>query len=155
MKSCLPLLTLLLTGAACCTPAWSQTIYRCGAVYSQQPCPDAITLDASDTRTPAQKAQADAATAGAVKMAAQMEKDRLAREKIQLAKSPKKRAPRVKTAKTESSTAAPKASAHKKKEPEHFTAAVPAEKKDKKVGKKSSNQAPVAVADKTDQLVKP
>ena len=154
MKPCLPLLTLLLTGAACCTSAWSQTIYRCGAVYSQQPCPDAITLDASDTRTPAQKAQTDAATAGAAKMAAQMEKDRLGREKILLAKSAKKPAPRVKLATTGSSTAAPKTRAQKKKQPEYFTA-VAAEKKDKKVGKKSGEQAPVTVADKTDQIVKP
>ena len=155
MKPCWPLLTLLLTGATGCTPAWSQTIYKCGAVYSQQPCPDAIAVDVSDTRTPAQKAQTDAATAGAAKMAAQMEKDRLAREKIQVEKSPKKHTPRVKTAKTGSSTAAPKASAHKKKEPEYFTAAVAAEKKDRKVDKKSGDQAPVAVADKTDQPVKP
>ena len=155
MKPCLPLLALLLAGAACWTPAWSQTIYKCGAVYSQQPCPDAITLDASDTRTPAQKAQTDAATAAAAKMAGQMEKDRLAREKIQVAQSPKKTSPRVKTVKTGSSASAPKSSAHKKEPPEYFTATVAAEKKEKKVGKKSGDTTPVARADKSDQIAKP
>jgi hypothetical protein len=151
----LPLLVLVLTGAACCTSSLSQTIYRCGTVYSQQPCPDAITLDASDTRTPAQKAQTDAATAGAAKMAAQMEKERLAREKIQPAKPSKKPSPSVKTAKTGSSTTAPKAGARKKKEPEYFTAAIAAEKKDKKVDKKSVDKGQVAVAEKAGQVLKP
>ena len=154
MKPCLHVLALVLTGAACCTPASSQTIYRCGAAYSQQPCPDATTLDVSDPRTPAQKAQTDAATAGAAKMAAQMEKDRLQREKSLLAKSPKKPAPRVKLATTGSSTAAPKTRAKKKKDPEYFTA-VAAEKKGKKAGKSSGDPAPVAVTEKTDQPVKP
>ncbi len=155
MKPCLPLLALVLTGAACCTPVASQTIYRCGTAYSQQPCPDAITLDASDTRTPAQKAQTDAATAGAAKMAAQMEKERLAREKIQSAKLSKKPSPSVKTAKTGSSITAPKAGARKKKELEYFTAAVAAEKKDRKVDKKSVDKAPVAAAEKAGQVLKP
>jgi hypothetical protein len=151
----LHLLALMLTGAACCTPVWSQTIYRCGSVYSQQPCPDAIALDVSDTRTPAQKAQTDVATARAAKMAAQMEKERLAREKIQAAKSSNKSSRSVKTAKTGSLTSAPKAAVRKKKEPEYFTAAVSEEKKDRKVDKKAVDKAQVAEADKTDQALKP
>jgi hypothetical protein len=154
MKPFFPFLrlsALVLTGAACCTPVSSQTVYRCGTVYSQQPCPDAITLDASDTRLASQKAQTDAATAGAEKMAAQLEKERLARETIQPAKPSKKPSSSVKAAKAGSPTTAPKASARKKKEPEYFTAAVAAEKKDKKSAVKSQ----VAVAEKAGQVLKP
>lgn len=158
MKPCLRLLALVLTGAACGTPAWSQTIYKCGTSYSQQSCPDSITVDVSDTRTQAQKAQTDAATASAGKIAAQMEKDRLAREKAQVARSPKKSAlnPKtVKTVKTGSSSTSPKASTKKKKAPEYFTAEVAAEKKDKNASKKSVDKAQVAGADKTDRVVQP
>jgi len=155
MKPCLRLLALVLTGAACGTPAWSQTIYKCGTSYSQQSCPDSISVDVSDTRTQAQKAQTDAATASAGKIAAQMEKDRLAREKAQAARSPKKSAPNPKTVKTGSSSTSPKASTKKKKAPEYFTAAVAAEKKDKNASKKSVGKAQVAGADKTDRVVQP
>ncbi len=158
MKPSFPFLrlsALVFAGAVCFSPVSSQTVYKCGTAYSQQPCPDALALDASDTRTPAQKAQTDAATAGAAKMAAQMEKERVAREKIQAAKPSKKTSPSLKTAKTGSSTTAPKAGARKKKEPEYFTAAVAAEKKDKKADKKPVDKAPIAVAKKADPALKP
>ncbi|MCZ4317296.1 hypothetical protein O4H66_28175 [Comamonadaceae bacterium G21597-S1] len=60
----------------------SQPIYRCGNVYSQMPCADAIVLDADDRRTAEQKAQTDAATAQAMRQADRMQRDRLAAERV-------------------------------------------------------------------------
>ena len=156
MKSRLPLLPLLLLGVTFWSPAWGQTIYKCGTAYSQQPCAGAVMVDVSDPRTPAQKAQTDAATAGAAKMAAQMEKERLAREKIQVAKLSKKPLPVRKTGKTGSLEATHKTGAkQKKKAPEFFTAAVALEKKDQKIDTKSDGKVQTAVADKTDRAIKP
>ncbi|MCB2001520.1 MAG: hypothetical protein R3E92_11495 [Burkholderiaceae bacterium] len=59
----------------------SQPIYRCGNVYSQMPCTDAIVLDADDRRSAEQKAQTDAATAQAMRQADRMQRDRLAAER--------------------------------------------------------------------------
>jgi len=62
-------------------PALAQTIYRCGASYSQMPCQDAVALQLADPRTAAQKAQTDAATAQTTRLAQQLQRDRLAAEK--------------------------------------------------------------------------
>ncbi len=56
----------------------SQPIYRCGNNYGQTPCANGIVVHAEDLRTPDQKAQTDAATLQAARMAARMERDRLA-----------------------------------------------------------------------------
>ena len=68
----------------CCTSAMSmaenQTIYRCGAIYSDTPCPQSVTISSSDARTGGQKAQTDEATARAAKLADQLEKTRRADE---------------------------------------------------------------------------
>ena len=114
--------------------ASGQTVYRCGTEYSQTPCPGAVVVDASDSRTPAQKAQTDAATAQAARSADKMEKDRLASEKRLAVKAT------VKTLHSKQPGAAAKSErptakaggAQKKKVPEYFTAAVaPDPKKDK------------------------
>ena len=42
--------------------AGAEEVYRCGNTYSQKPCPDAVRVDVEDSRTPAQKAEADAKT---------------------------------------------------------------------------------------------
>lgn len=46
--------------AACAlsTGASAQKVYKCGSSYSQIPCPGGATLEPSDDRTPAQKADA-------------------------------------------------------------------------------------------------
>ena len=156
MKPCLPLLATLWVSTMFGLPVWGQTIYKCGTVYSQQPCPGAVTFDASDSRTPAQKAQADAAAVDAAKSATKMEKDRLALEKNQTAKLAKKPAHATLTTKADSTGTAGKPGAkQKKKEPEYFTAAVAPEKKEKKADKKLDDKIQIAKADKTDKPVKP
>ena len=67
------------------TGASGQTVYKCGDGYSQAPCPGGTPVQASDSRTPQDKAQADANTARTAKAAQQLEKDRLAQEKKDLA----------------------------------------------------------------------
>ena len=42
------------------TGASGQTVYKCGNGYSQAPCPGGTPVQASDSRTPQDKAQADA-----------------------------------------------------------------------------------------------
>lgn len=114
--------------ALACTLATAQNIYKCGNSYSQTPCPDGRTVDASDPRSPAQKAQADAATRRDARMADALEKSRLRNEaKQRVANKP---APRSK-APASVPVQKPGATKHKakKKEPEYFTAAVPGEKK--------------------------
>ena len=64
-----------------CLPAASQTVYRCGNSYSDAPCAGAAMVSIHDPRSPAQKAQTDAATVQARSMAQQMERERLALEK--------------------------------------------------------------------------
>lgn len=56
--------------------AQSQTVYRCGAIYSDMPCPQSVTISSSDARSGVQKAQTDEATARTAKLADQMEKTR-------------------------------------------------------------------------------
>ena len=149
MKPYLPLLAVLLAGTTPGPHAWGQTVYRCGSVYSQQPCPGAVAVDASDSRTPAQKAAADAASEQAAKAASKMEKDRLALEKTLASKLSRKPSKAGQAAKADSSGAANKTSAkQKKKAPEYFTAAVAPEKKEKKADKKSGDKTQTANADK-------
>jgi hypothetical protein len=62
------------------------TVYRCGPdgkTYSQTPCPGGKQIDASDTRTEAQRADSLATTAADKKRADAMERERKAREAAQ------------------------------------------------------------------------
>ncbi len=102
-----PVAVVLLSIASLWTPAWGQTVYKCGNVYSQVPCPGAVAVEASDNRTPAQKAQADAAAAQAAKSADKMEKARLALEKAPVAKAPKLPVPASQIAKTQTEKETP------------------------------------------------
>lgn len=118
--------------------ARSETVYRCGDTYSQVPCPGGSTVDASDPRTPAQKAQADAAARQAVVSATRLEKERLALERSgsgtadngRMVAGPKRRPAQGKA--TESNTLG--ATQRKSKAaPDYFTAAAPpTEKKPEK-----------------------
>jgi hypothetical protein len=73
----------LLCAALLCAPVFAQQVYRCGAdgrEYSQTPCAQASTMDVSDTRTAAQREQAQANAARDMKLASQLEQERRARE---------------------------------------------------------------------------
>lgn len=127
--------------AAAATSA--QTIYRCANSYSQTPCAGAIAIPVDDSRSPAQKAQTDAATVQARQLAGQMERERLALEKsarsakppASLDKAAEKEKTKVKTSRqTDASTARQpsRASSKKKsKDPEFFTASGSVDKKHK------------------------
>lgn len=69
------------------TIAFAQaTVYRCGPdgkTYSQEPCKDGKKIDASDTRTEAQRADSLATTAADKKRADALERERMAREAAQ------------------------------------------------------------------------
>jgi len=68
--------------ALCVGSAWAvgaaetPTIYRCGTRYSDTPCAQAVAVPTADPRSPAQKAQTDAATSRAAMLAGQLEKAR-------------------------------------------------------------------------------
>lgn len=155
MKSHLPLIAVLLLGSATFGQnVFGQTIYKCGSAYSQSPCPGGVMVDTNDSRSPAQKAQADATAAQTAKSADKMEKERLALEQAQAGKPPKK------PLKTDQAASAKKPNditsnslKKKKKAPEYFTAAVaPDPKKKKKAAKEPDDKAPVA---NTNKAVKP
>ncbi len=115
----------------------AQKIYKCGDSYSQTPCPDGQVIDASDTRTAQQKAQADLATRRDAKAAAAMEQERLAQEK-------KGRAAKPLPAKSKKLVSSEKADGKqvkkKKRQPEFFTAQVAGSK----VKSKAANKKAVA-----------
>ena len=74
--------TILAAALALCAP-WvqSQTVYRCGNSYSQQPCPGGAPVTAADPRTPAEAARSGSVAAADARRADAMEKARLAQEK--------------------------------------------------------------------------
>lgn len=58
--------------------AAAQKIYRCGPdgrIYQQAPCSDGKAIDASDPRTPEQRAEAQAIAASEARRAAQFDRD--------------------------------------------------------------------------------
>ncbi len=54
----------------------AQTIYRCGNEYTRIPCANGRALDAGDTRSAAQRAEARAAVAQERRLSTDMERDR-------------------------------------------------------------------------------
>ena len=60
--------------------AHAQTVFRCGSVYSQTPCPQAKVVEATDPRSAAQRAEAKRVAASERQLAADMRRDRLAEE---------------------------------------------------------------------------
>ena len=89
--------------------AWAQNVYRCAHLYSDRPCPGAVTIDASDTRTPQQKAQSDGATQDMARAADRMEQERrvLEREQVRSAAA-RPPSPAASTARSAGGTAAGK-----------------------------------------------
>jgi len=107
--------------------AQAQEVYRCGSAYSQTPCPQGRLVEADDSRSEAQRAEAARVAASERRLANEMRRDRLAEEaalKPALAGSlsaPKVVASSEPTKKKRGST---KAAAHK-----DFVATVASEKK--------------------------
>ena len=60
--------------------AQAQTVFRCGSVYSQTPCPQARVVEATDPRSAAQRAEAKRVASSERQLAADMRRDRLAEE---------------------------------------------------------------------------
>ncbi len=124
-----------------CLAASGQTIYRCGNSYSDAPCAGASKLAIDDSRSPAQKAQTDAATVRTRTLAQQMERERLTLEKSVMAAKPPGRPDKVDIAsRPASGTATPHATktakTTEKKPPAQpfFTAATTPDKKNKATG---------------------
>lgn len=110
----------------------AQTIYRCGNVYSQTPCPDGSPLNLNDRREPEQKQQTDAAADQAARLAREMEHTRVTEEKRLLAEqksivlpAPAKHEPSA----AQLTTLTPKRVQPKHKKPEAFIAEVPGSEK--------------------------
>jgi hypothetical protein len=74
MKASAALVLLSLAGM---TGAEGQLVYRCGSQYSQTPCPQATAIDVSDSRTEAQRADAQRVAEAYRRLAARMRRDRL------------------------------------------------------------------------------
>lgn len=121
--------------------SWGQTVYRCGNMYGQTPCPGGIAIEVSDSRTPAQKAQTDAATAQAARSADKLEHERKALEQAQAAK-PAARSSSTKPGSSSRAELARSGPLAKKKEPEYFTAGAPADlNRPKTTGQKTVKEA--------------
>lgn len=133
--------TLLIAASAASTGAKAQNVYRCGDSYSQSPCAGGVAVDASDSRTRAQQAQAAADTARARQAANALEKDRLKQEEA--AARADRQATQTDVGKAPAAAHDTKpAHTHKKKpakQPPYFTAHAAGDKKDgKKTAKKKS-----------------
>ncbi len=72
---------LFIAAHAISTGAAAQKVYKCGNVYSQIPCTDAVNVDTSDARSASQKKESEKAVARDMQAAKSMEKERLADEK--------------------------------------------------------------------------
>jgi hypothetical protein len=69
--------TILIAASPLSLGAAAQNVYKCGAAYSQQPCPGGNAVAAGDPRSAEQKAQAGAAARRDARLADSLEKDRL------------------------------------------------------------------------------
>lgn len=119
----------------CCLSSYAtaQTVYRCGNSYGQTPCANGVPLNVSDSRSAAQKAEAEKIAARDAATARGIEKERLRQEALAVktaaaASAPKPAVPAAQAAKmpTEKSASTSekksKKSEKKNKDPEFFTA---------------------------------
>lgn len=113
---------ILIAACAASTAATAQKIYKCGSSYSQIPCPEGVTVEASDTRTAAQKNAANQASKSQAKQAQALEKERLQDEAQARAADQALAKAQGKKEAVENKPATKK----KSKEPEFFTAKPPA-----------------------------
>jgi hypothetical protein len=115
------------------TLAFAQKTYQCGSNFSQTPCAGGVERDMTDSRSPEQKKQSEKSAAANTRAADTMEKSRQAQERQDIAGN---RGTVINAQPTPPDSPAPTALKKKKRQaPEHFTAQVPAEKKDKKKAK--------------------
>lgn len=78
MTHWIPALTLAFASLS----AGAAPVYRCGGgTYSQTPCPGGTTVEATDPRSAAQRAEARRVAAAEKRRAREMERERLAQEK--------------------------------------------------------------------------
>ena len=61
----------------------AQPVYRCGNTYSSIPCPEGKVVEATDTRTAAQRAEARRVAADDQRLAANMRRERLIDQAMQ------------------------------------------------------------------------
>ena len=66
-------------------------VYKCAIHYSDTPCPQAIVVDASDTRSSTQKLQADASVKSTAAAGKELEKKRLTQNAIAAKAAPLQR----------------------------------------------------------------
>ena len=133
--------TIVIAACALSTGARAQIVYKCGASYSQTPCPGGNVIDPTDQRTSAQKKQNDLATGRDARLAAAMEKARLEQEKKDLTantpvKSTLEKPANVQIPNKVGSQQA-KVKKKKEKEPDYFVAQLPGDKKKKPATQKS------------------
>ena len=61
----------------------AQPVYRCGNTYSSTPCPEGKVVEATDSRTAAQRAEARRVAADDQRLAADMRRERLVNQATQ------------------------------------------------------------------------
>jgi len=134
----------LIAACALSTGARAQNVYKCGDSYSQTPCPGAKLIETQDSRQPEQKKQTDSATHNSAKLAQELQKERLAQEKLVKSGQPPIIATAVAKAPQSSASATvltPKRIHPQLKKPVQFVAEVPGTEKkvtSKPVSKKAS-----------------
>jgi hypothetical protein len=131
----------LIAACALSTGVRAQNVYRCGDSYSQTPCPGAKLIEPQDSRQPAQKKQTDTATHSNASLAQELQKERLAQEKLAKSGPPPIVATAVAKAPQSSASATvltPKRIRPQLKKPEQFVAEVPGT--EKKVSSKPASK---------------
>ncbi len=141
MTRSLQIATFLIAGCALSTGLKAQNVYRCGDSYSQSPCAGGKAIDAGDSRTRAQQAQAESDTARARQAAQALERDRQKQEAA--AERAARQAPQADAGRAQAAAPAPAAvHTHKTKpakQPPYFTARAADEKKDNKKAAKTKS----------------
>jgi hypothetical protein len=124
----------LIANYAVLTGAIGQNAYKCGTSYSDAPCPGGVVIDAQDSRSSAQKKQADQATRSTAKAAEGMEASRREQEQadaLAQALAPGATLIGPQTPELEARSKAHPTQGKPKKPPpppDHFTASAPKEK---------------------------
>lgn len=132
MTASLRLACVLAWLALSMSPVASQNVYRCGDSYGTQPCAGGTVVPTDDPRSAAQRAESRAATQRDIRLADQMESQRVKREAELARELARERAGAAKTAaaaaKAAASTPKNKKGADRKRangRPEVFSAVAP------------------------------
>ena len=116
-------LTLIMLAAS---PAWSQTIWRCGSQYSEHPCEGGRAVAADDPRSAEQQADSQRAARRDAQLANGMEGDRLKQQaQVERAESAARQAQAQKQREAELADRRARAAAHAPTSAKPFTARVP------------------------------